>query len=137
MNKWANITSMGESIFFPVSKPATGLATLGYVIRAVNESLSYWLTQCRMLCVQGKDQFTAEQAATKELKLKSDVVNKEVLSDSPVVITHLPFKSEKSEPFNGPNVKLNNILTNFITVISDCLLLLCKTLKITTPLDLQ
>lgn len=59
--------------------------------------------------------------------LKSDVVNKEVLSDSPVVITHLPFKSEKSEPFNGPNVKLNNILTNFITVISDCLLLLCKT----------
>lgn len=63
-------------------------------------------------------------------------VNKEVLSDSPVVITHLPFKSEKSEPFNGPNVKLNNILTNFITVISDCLLLLWKTMKITNPIRL-
>lgn len=69
MNKWANITSMGESIFFPVSKPATGLAALGYVIRTVNESLSYWLTRCRMLCVQGKDQFTAEQTASKAMWL--------------------------------------------------------------------
>lgn len=55
----ANITSMGESIFFLVSKLASRLLLRlsGYVIRTVNEALSYWLTQ-GPLCVQGKEPFT-------------------------------------------------------------------------------
>lgn len=44
INTRVNITSMGESIFFLVSKPASRIAGGDDVIRAVNEALSHWLT---------------------------------------------------------------------------------------------
>lgn len=65
INTRGNITNIGESIFFLVSKLASGIAA-DYVIRTVNEALSYWLTQRLTLHVQGKEQFTAGHAASTE-----------------------------------------------------------------------
>lgn len=60
----ANITSMGESIFSVLSKAANRIAT-GYVIRTVNEALSYWLTWIHARCVVVKEHFTARLAVRK------------------------------------------------------------------------
>lgn len=52
----ANVTSMGESIFFLLSQQASRIAA-GYVTRRVNEALSHWVTSIPALCVQVKEQF--------------------------------------------------------------------------------
>lgn len=59
MRVQAHITSMGESIFFLLSKQASKIAA-GYVTRRVNEALSHWVTLIPALCVQVKEQHGAQ-----------------------------------------------------------------------------